>query len=189
MKVYLYCRVSTEGQTVEPQLLQSMARFPGAIIRAETASGIKERPVLEALTAELAEGDTLVVAALDRLGRRTIDILSRLEQLLARGVRVESLREGPVSNGATGKFLVSIMASFAEMERTLISERTKQALASLKTNGVKLGRPTIVDDPLREHIVSLSGHGHTVRSIAKLTGLTKSTVHNHLKAAKADLSA
>jgi putative DNA-invertase from lambdoid prophage Rac len=83
--LYIYSRVSTGKQDTANQLARLRELYPTAPIYEETASGAKRRPVLEGLLARLQKGDYLVVAALDRLGRKTSEILALIENLEKRG--------------------------------------------------------------------------------------------------------
>lgn len=137
---YIYSRVSTDDQTVSGQLHKLKQLYPNAEIVEETISGYVEKPVLNALLVRLQRGDVLIVAALDRLGRHTMKALTLIENLNKRGISLISIREGLDMTTSTGKFVATMMLGLAEMERNLISERTKAALAALKAKGVQLGR-------------------------------------------------
>ena len=93
MAEYLYCRVSTWDQSTDPQSQMLIKKHPGAKLVAETASGWKARPVLKALLEELQEGDTLIVAAFDRLGRNALDLLTMIQKLESKGVTLVFDRE------------------------------------------------------------------------------------------------
>lgn len=105
----------------------------------ETESGKRDdRPKLRAaLSHAKATGATVVVAKLDRLSRNTRFLLNLIES----GANVVFCDLPQIPSGATGRFLLTQMASVAELERGLISERTKAALAAAKARGVKLGNP------------------------------------------------
>ena len=91
---FIYSRVSTDGQSVDAQAIALSRRYPCAAMVSETASGGKVRPMLDTLVAQLKSGDTLIVAALDRLGRRAAEVLTLIEDLSERGVILISEREG-----------------------------------------------------------------------------------------------
>ncbi|RYZ85433.1 MAG: recombinase family protein, partial [Proteobacteria bacterium] len=76
MTDYIYSRVSTDSQSGDPQTHSLRLKYPKAEIVSEIASGAKSRPMLAALCQQLKKGDCLVVAALDRLGRKTTDVLA-----------------------------------------------------------------------------------------------------------------
>ncbi|MFB5668820.1 recombinase family protein, partial [Shigella sonnei] len=85
------------------------------------------------------EGDTVVVVAVDRLGRDTIDVLSTVKALQAKGVTVISLREGFDLSSAMGEAMLGIMSTLAQLERSLIAERRKAGIERAKAEGVHMG--------------------------------------------------
>lgn len=89
-RTFIYSRVSTGNQDATNQTTNLKQQFPHAEVIEETASGGKARPALERLVQELQSGDTLVVAALDRLGRKTSEILLLVEDLEKRGIILRS---------------------------------------------------------------------------------------------------
>jgi DNA invertase Pin-like site-specific DNA recombinase len=139
--IYIYSRVSTDKQDTNNQTKTILDLYPSAKVVEEVASGAKARPKLVQLIDFLEKGDTLVVYALDRLGRSTRDVLEKIEKIYAKGIILISLREKLDLSTVQGKFMMTIMLAFAELERNIISERIKTALAVKKANGEPLGRP------------------------------------------------
>ena len=140
-RTWIYSRVSTGLQSTDAQLSQLTALFPGAEVVSETASGAKERPLLNATIEKLEKGDVLVVYALDRLGRKASEILALLEGLQEKGIILKSIREGADFSTPVGKLVTQIMLSVAEMERNMIAERTRSGLKAARESGTRLGRP------------------------------------------------
>lgn len=173
MAIYLYCRVSTDKQHTDSQEQDLKARFPDGTIVRETASGAKTRPELEKLLERLQKGDTIAVVALDRLGRKLTEILLRLDDLHRRGINVVSLREKVDYSTPAGKFTVHAFCMMAELERGLISERTKAALQALKARGVRLGHAPIFTEDQIAKAIKLRHRGRCLREIAKVTGIGK----------------
>jgi DNA invertase Pin-like site-specific DNA recombinase len=148
-KFVSYLRVSTDkqgrsGLGIEAQreaVARYLAGHAGKVLReyVETESGKRsDRPKLTAALAHAkATGATVVFAKLDRL-TRNVDLL---RSLVASGVDLAFCDLPHVPSGAMGRFLLTQMASVAELEAGLISERTKAALAAAKVRGVKLGNP------------------------------------------------
>lgn len=146
-KTYAYIRVSTDEQTVENQ--RDMITGRGYVVDEwlsdQGVSGTKDwrsRDIAQAVDAA-QNGDRIIVAELSRLGRSLKQVLEIIETCRIKNVEVVMVREGIVfsDNNPTTKLLISILGSLAEMERNLISERTKDALAFKRRNGVVLGRP------------------------------------------------
>jgi len=173
---YIYSRVSTDKQDTDNQLAKLKALHPDAAVFEEVASGAKARPILQTLTDSLKAGDVLIVAALDRLGRRTSEVLTLIELLDKRGVVLLSIREGVDYGTIAGRLVTQILCSIAEMERSLISERTKAALAAKRAKGIVGGRrPTFSQDTV-ERVRDLKSQGLSCRAIAVATGVSASRI-------------
>ena len=133
----------------------------------------KQRPLLHTLVNQLQKDDRLIVSSLDRLGRRAIDLLQLMEMLEQKGVIVKSIREGIDYSTPVGKLVTQILASVAEMERNLISERTKAGLAAAKAKGNLGGRPEVISKELKEEAISLVlDQGISIRKSAKKAGMS-----------------
>lgn len=174
---YIYARVSTDKQETDNQLSKLVSIYPSALVIAENASGAKHRPKLEHLISIMREGDVLIVAALDRLGRRTAEVLQLLDDLHHRGIVLKSIREGVDYSTISGRLVSQIFVSFAEMERNLLSERTKAALAHKRAIGITLGRPKVFSLETRIKIQELRAQGETYERISKLTGVSRTQVY------------
>lgn len=163
-------------QETQNQLSRLKELFPNAAVFEEVASGAKVRPVLQTLLGSLHAGDVLIVAALDRLGRRTSEMLGLIEDLERRGVVLKSIREGVDYSTIAGRLVTQILCACAEMERRLISERTKIALEARKKAGVRLGEPVKYSAEVIRRVRELRGQGHTVREVATTIGMSASRV-------------
>lgn len=186
---YIYSRVSTDKQETQNQLSKLKELFPAAAVFEEVASGAKARPVLQTLLEVLRPGDTLIVAALDRLGRRTSEVLALIEDLEHRGVVLKSIREGVDYSTIAGRLVTQILCACAEMERRLISERTKLALEARRKAGVRLGGPAKFSPETVQRVLDLRAQGHTVRDVARATGVSASRVSQLCKSAKRTIAA
>lgn len=180
---YIYARVSKDDQTTDNQVQALLKDYPGAQVIQETMSGWKDRPELNKLTEQLKEGDELIVAALDRLGRKTSEVLARIEDLERRKIILKSKREGVDYSTPCGRLIIQVLCSVAEMERNLISERTKAALAVRKANGQKLGAPRKYGPEIAKKVKALKEQGNSFDQIAEKTGVSRSTAYLLLKAA------
>lgn len=147
MKVALYCRVSTGDQTTDNQEIRLVewAKRQGydyEIFR-ETESTRKTRPVKAALLDKLRSRvyDGVVIYKLDRWARSSTELLLEIEELYKKEIQFISLSDNVDFSTATGKLQFQILAAFAEFERSLISERTKEGLRRKKSQGATLGRP------------------------------------------------
>lgn len=136
-----YARVSTEDQSLDPQLIE--LRDAGCTtIREEHASGAKRsRPVLARLIREIAPGDTLIVVRLDRLARSLSHLLQVIEHLEERGAHFRSLGDPIDTSTPQGKFSLQVIGAVAELERALIRERTVAGLKAARAAGRIGGNP------------------------------------------------
>jgi DNA invertase Pin-like site-specific DNA recombinase len=165
-------RVSTGKQQTDTQEYDLLKRYPEGIAHKETASGVKARPVLEALVRDVTPGSTIVVSALDRLGRKTSDILRLIETLQKKSVNVISLREQMDYSNPTGRLVMQIMASVGELERSLIAQRTKAALQAKKAAGVRLGTPPKHGEATKAAVRAARASGQSYREITKALGVS-----------------
>lgn len=149
MKTVAYVRVSTDGQDVENQRLEILKlandmNLGKVKMVDEIISGRKawrERTIAPLLN-ELSKGDNLIVAELSRLGRSMLEIMEMLAFCAERGIHVFAAKGGWKLDGTLqSKIVAMVLAMAAEIERDLISQRTKNALATKKALGVILGRP------------------------------------------------
>jgi DNA invertase Pin-like site-specific DNA recombinase len=136
----------------------------------DAASGSNtKRPALETARKELASGaaDALVVAKADRLSRSLIDFVGIMQEAQKQGWSLVALDVPVDLSTLMGEMLASIMATFANLERRLIGERTRDALAEKRAAGVRLGRPRQLPDEIRERIERERAEKRTLRAIAE----------------------
>lgn len=146
--IYGYIRVSTNGQTVENQKLAiknycRVRRLRNVQWVSETISGTKkpEKRKLGKLLEIVKEDDLIVVTELSRLGRSLMMILDVLQELLDKKVKVIAIKEGyELGDNIQSKVLAFAFGLSAEIERTLLSERTKQGLERARKEGKQIGR-------------------------------------------------
>lgn len=137
-----YARVSTCDQNLDLQIRALTAAGCAAIFRDEGVSAVAaERPQFAAALASLRTGDTLVIWKMDRAFRSLIHALNVLEELEQRGVEFQSLTDQIDTATAMGRFVYQVTNAFSELERAIISERTRAGMAAARERGVKLGRP------------------------------------------------
>ena len=141
MTIVAYARVSTVDQ--DPQLQLDALKAAGCEkMFVEKASGAdRDRPELARCLAFLRKGDVLLFWKLDRLARSTIHLGQIAEDCRARGVDLRCLTQPIDTTTSTGKLMFNVLASFAEFERDIISERTLAGLAAARAQGRIGGRP------------------------------------------------
>lgn len=182
-RVFAYCRVSTQDQTTENQVLEiANAGFSVSPQRTvtETISGsvpASERKGFGQLINKLEAGDVLVVTKLDRLGRNAMDVRATVEALTGMGVRVHCLALGGVDlTSPAGKMTMGVIAAVAEFERDLLVERTQSGLARAKASGTALGRPKALDLGMASQVLDKLTAGDSVASVARAFKTSRQTV-------------
>ena len=140
--IYGYARVSVKSNEDTANLqnqLQRLEPICDKIFTDVMSGGRFDRPGFQELRNLVESGDEIVVVRLDRLGRSLIDMLNLATEMDTRGVGIRSLSETLDRDTAMGRMLWSLILSFAQMERELISERTLAGLERAKINGTGLG--------------------------------------------------
>ncbi len=154
----------------------------------EKVSGTKDwrKRELGEVFSTLEKGDTVIVSELSRLGRSTLQILEIMKEAKENGIAVHAVKGGWSLNGSMeSKIVLTMFAMIAEIERDLISERTKEGLRARKEAGVVLGRPTGPGksklDSHKEEIIALLNNGSTKTYVAKKYGSSIPNLFNWLK--------
>jgi DNA invertase Pin-like site-specific DNA recombinase len=188
-----YLRVSTADQNTEKNkkeilLFANDRKFGNVDFFEETVSGKKswkEREIKNIID-ELGEGDRLIVPELSRLGRSMLEIMEILAVAKEREIHIYDIKGNWELNGSIqSKVMAMVFSIAAEIERDLISSRTKEALQARKAAGVKLGRPKGPGksklDQYREEIIALLKTGSSKTYLAKKYGTSLPNFYNWLK--------
>jgi DNA invertase Pin-like site-specific DNA recombinase len=136
-----YARVSTEDQMNDAQRIELRAAGCRTVFEEHGSGASRTRPVLATLMSEINAGDVLVVVRLDRLARSVSHLLQVIEQLDAKGAHFRSLHDPIDTSTPQGMFSLQVLGAVAQLERALISERTKAGIKAAKARGKLLGNP------------------------------------------------
>lgn len=150
----------------------------------EKISGTKKansRPEFEKMVNVLKEGDTIYFESMSRMARSMQDLIETTNFLAnKKKVKVIFIKENIIVGGsgmdAMTSLIFNIMGAFAQFERDLISDRTKQSLQAKKLEGKILGRPRILEDSTYDEVKKLYASGYKMQEIADIIGINKSTV-------------
>ena len=189
-----YIRVSSNKQTLEHQRfeIENFARREGIKIDEWIEEKISSRKALDKrklgeLLNNLQEDDILITCEISRLGRSLLEVMKILETCLNKNCQVWTLKENyRLGNDIQSKVLAFAFGLAAEIERQLISERTKSSLANIKANGKKLGRPFNAETKKlklaknQKQIQKLLAQGISKSKIAKIFGVERATLRKYL---------
>lgn len=196
--IYAYIRVSTDKQTVENQRYEILKYSSNKRIHVdnwieETISGSKrsEDRKLGSVITGLKKNDILIVSELSKLGRNLMEVMSILHICMQKESKVFAIKEGyELGNNISSKVLAFAFSLSAEIERNLISQRTKEAMARMKSEGLPVGRPsgslskqtklTGKEDTIRELLDKKVG----VSTIGRILGVNRLTVESYIRTRK-----
>lgn len=209
MRVAIYARVSTDGQSVNAQLaeLREVAERRGwEVVHEFTDKGISgakgrdQRPALDAMlkAATRREFDMVAAWSVDRLGRSLQHLVTGLSDLQAAGVGLYLHKQGLDTSTPSGRAMFGMLSVFAEFERDLIRERVRAGIKVAKAeqaagkerlhkNGrlkKPIGRPRVTSDVERK-VRQLRAQGHGINKIAALAGCGSGTVRRIIEGASA----
>ena len=185
--VYGYARVSTRGQAVSGNSLESQREA----LKAAGASEIftdaytgktMHRPEFDRLMKQIQPGDTIIVTKLDRFARSAGQAADLISDLIDRGITVNVLNVGVMDNTPTGKLIRQILLAFAQFERDLILERTAEGKTIARQNpNFREGRPKKFSQEQINHAMTLL-NDYSYTEVQKMTGISRSTlVREHKK--------
>ncbi len=177
---YGYARVSTDDQNPALQLTALKKAGCRIVFRDDGISGVAHRPELLRCLKALEPGDTLIVWKLDRLGRSLGNLIHMLDDLKQRGVKFRSLTEAIDTDTPTGRAMWQMIGVLAELERSLISERTRAGVKEAKRRGVKFGRKLKLTPDKVAHAREQIDGGKRVQDVAKLLGVGRVTLYRAL---------
>ncbi len=188
-KVAIYARVSTDKQTTENQLTELRAvanRMGYEIVQEYVENGISgaksrsDRPYLDAMLKDAVRGrfDMVLCWSIDRLGRSLQNLVEILNELQSLKVDLYFLQQGMDTSAPSGRMMFSIFGALAEYERNLIRERVIAGQKRAVANGVKIGRPSKMNDGLRSAIQLLREKGMGIKQIARELKVGIGTVYS-----------
>lgn len=200
MAVFAYLRVSTQLQTIENQRYEigKWCSQKGLLVDVwvnESISGTVawDKRKLGKAIRKMKSGDLLVCTEISRLGRNMLMIMSILNECSAKGIMIHTIKDNfDLSDSINSKIIAFAFALASEIERNLISQRTKEALAAKKMAGIKLGRPRgqslKVSRMMAEidNVRAYLAQGESIKSVAQRYGIHRNTLSQYLKSMKDD---
>lgn len=191
-----YIRVSTDDQDVDKQRLEILDYGNRQGLKIDEFISIemssrrtpKERRI-EELMEKLREGDTLIISELSRIGRSIPEVIALVNAIIERKIRLIAIKQNLDLKGThdmTSKVMVTVFSLLSELERDLISLRTKTALSAIRRNGVVLGRPRGKPgksrlDGLEEEIKKQLDFGVSKVALARMLQTSRGNLINFIK--------
>jgi DNA invertase Pin-like site-specific DNA recombinase len=171
-----YARVSTDQQDTR---LQLDALHTAGVHRVyqDKASAVSVRPQLQAALSAMRPGDVLVVWKLDRLARSLADLLQLIQRLEALGASFRSLTEPVDTTTPMGIFVVQVLGAVAQLERSLIIQRTTAGIHAARSRGVQWGRRPILSELERREVAAIAAAGVPPGAIASAYGISRPLVY------------
>ncbi len=179
--VYGYARVSTKGQARDGNSLEAqdaaLRRAGATEIVSDAYTGVvTDRPELDRLLHRLEVGDTFMVTKLDRIARSVTHGIELINELNERGIKVHVLNMGLMDNTPTGQLIRNVMLAFAEFERSMIMQRTREGREIARTKpGYREGRPKKYGKKQMDHAMQLLDD-HSFTQVVEITGISRSTL-------------
>jgi DNA invertase Pin-like site-specific DNA recombinase len=173
-----YQRVSTAEQNTERQLdgIEVDKMFTDHASGKDT-----RRPALTECLGYVREGDELVVHSMDRLSRSVIDMLTTVNDLAGRGVRIRFVKEGLTfgdTDDPCGELMLTVMAAVAQFERSLLLERQREGIAIAKAKGKYKGRKPSLSDRQATEVAGRLAAGESASALAREFKVSVATVYN-----------
>ena len=194
MAVYAYIRVSTEMQTLDNQRFEILRYckkrnigIDGWVSESVSGTIAIEKRGLGKLIDRMGKGDLLICTELSRLGRNMLMVMSILNVCSAKGISIHTIKDNfDLSDNINSKIIAFAFALAAEIERNLISQRTKEALAVRRAEGIRLGRPpgrSLKHDAFSQKeqaIRAMIAEGYTISEMARHLGVHRNTLRRYL---------
>jgi DNA invertase Pin-like site-specific DNA recombinase len=189
-RIAIYTRVSTDGQTVDNQLMELRGvaeRHGWEVVETFSDNGVsgtkgrEGRPAFDAMCkgAVRRDFDVIMAWSVDRLGRSLQHLVTFLGEIHSKGVDLYLHQQGIDTTTPAGKAMFQMCGVFADFERAMIQERVKAGLARAKAQGKILGRPK-VSSRVEKDVLAARAKGTGKRKISKQLGIGVSTVNRIL---------
>ena len=189
MRVVKYQRISTSQQEIENQThsLDKQIELLGWDCVGEykeVVSGVKDdRPELQRMMsdARLRKFDRVIIFALDRLGRKIVQVVNTIHSLEECGVHLFVVKNAIDTSNSQGKIFAQFINIFSQLERDMMISRQKEAIDRIRTKGGKWGKGKLISQEQRDRIVSLRQEGLSYRGICKELSVSLGSVQHILK--------
>ncbi len=177
-----YARVSSSGQSLEIQLEKLNRAKCDRIYQEKRSGSTSDRPEFQACINYLREGDTLIISRLDRLARSVAHLAKLANRFQNERIDLLVLDQNIDTSTSTGRLMFNMLASIAEFENDLRTERQTEGIAKARENGVRFGRPPKLTDDKKQAIYSRRQAGASIGQLVKEFKLGEATIYRALAA-------
>ncbi|OUC52249.1 hypothetical protein B7939_02170 [Eggerthia catenaformis] len=177
-----YIRVSTDHQNTDRQKDLLKKQYPEIKkFYIDRQSGKNtDRPQLREMMNYARQNDVIVVESLSRLARNTRDLIDITDHLNKNEIHLISLKESIDATTPSGRAMMKMFSVFADFEREIIVERTKEGLASARARGHVGGRPAINKETVANAIKLYDSRKFSIQEICKITGISKGSLYKYI---------
>lgn len=182
--IFGYARASTKEQNLNAQLDALKKAGCEEIFQEKVSGAVRERPELKRMIEKLRKGDTVIVYKLDRISRSTKHLIELTELFEQKEVNFISIVDNIDTNSAMGRFFFRLMASIAELEKDIVSERTKAGLEAARARGKKGGRPKLDEKKIKTALKMYDSKQYSIAEITKTVGISAPTLYRYINERK-----
>lgn len=182
-----YARVSTNDQNLALQIDALNEYGVDEIYEEKITSTRQNHQQLSELLGKLRSGDTLVIWRLDRLGRTIKQFLALAEDFKQKGIYFVSLKDNFDTSTPSGKFIFVVLCAMSQMERDVISERTKAGMITAKKIGRSVGRKPTENKNVERALKMYFSNEFSIKDIIDATGLSKTTIYKYVRERKSNI--
>jgi len=188
MEKFAYVRVSDQSQKTHRQMdaLQGLNIPEGNVFVEKQSGKDAKRPQLQSLMSRVRAGDVIVVESISRFARNAKDLLGLVEKLTKKNVEFISLKENLDTTSPAGRFMLTVFAAIAELERDFILERQAEGIAAAKARGVRFGRPVKrLPENFAQLVKAWERRKMSLADVLKEAGLSESTFYRRVREMRA----
>ncbi|MDM7959723.1 MAG: recombinase family protein [Synechococcus sp. WH 8007] len=180
---YARCSTTHQDSAAQTDELKGAGCVEVFAEKMSSRAPLEKRHQLRACLETLQKGDELVVSKLDRLGRSQVEVINRLADLQEKGIHIRTLDRliNTRGLGRLAPLVIGLLTGLAEVERSLIQERTKESVEHRRRTGGNLGGRPKTSDKKERLVIRLRDEGESYRSIRDQTGLSLATIQRILK--------
>ena len=184
-----YARVSKKEQSLDRQVdqLKEYGVTKRNMYLEKITGTSKDRPMLKKMLSELEPDDTVLVVDITRISRSSKDLLTIIDEIKGKNASIKSIKDtwlDTTSENPYASFLLTVMSALSQLERELISSRTKEGLESSRKRGKVGGRPKINKASIEQALILYEDGRLSISDICTMSNISKNTLYNYVRKEK-----